>query len=729
MNGMPDAKPLDSGLSHHITRSFALTALFLQQQLWIWPLVAAVLLIVIGYWVRGKVDQAIHVKLGAELETLLKADVAGLEIWLESQKSNAAAAARSPDVVRLVEQQVDLADRADSTPLDLAQSTAARELTAELAPWLEEHEYSGYLVADGNQRIVASHAHELLGKQALPGYSEFLAKVLAGIPTVSHPFPSIIMLNDKSGRESAGVPTMYAAAPIRNADGKIIAALGLRLRPDVDFTRIMSVARGGKTGETYAFNRQGLMLSESRFDDDLKRFGLIVDRPESRSILQLELRDPGGDLYSGFRPEAGTRRDLPLTESAASAVAGNSGVNTLGYRDYRGVPVVAAWMWLPDDEFGVVTEIDRDEAYAPLFIVRPVFWGLFGLLTASALAIFLFTVFVSRLRQAAAQEVLKARQLGQYQLEEKIGQGGMGVVYRGQHAMLRRPTAIKLLDIEKTTPLSIARFEREVRLTAQLNHPNTIAIYDFGRTPEGIFYYAMELLDGINLGTLVRGAGPLLEGRVIHLLMQVCGSLNEAHSLGLIHRDVKPGNIMLCQRGGMYDVVKLLDFGLVKAVDAPGDMGLTSASSITGTPLYLSPEAVTSADAVDARSDLYSVGAVGYFLLTGTTVFTGGSITEICRKHVDTLPELPSRRVGREIDSDLEAIIMRCLAKNPCERPQTAEELGEALWQCLGAGTWTPVAARNWWSNRVAETSAELATPSTTVSGNDMTVIGPTPDD
>ena len=287
------------------------------------------------------------------------------------------------------------------------------------------------MVADAKERIVASQAEELLGKGPLPGYSDFLATVLAGEATVSHPFPSVIILNDnKSGRESAGVPTMYAAAPIRDEVGQIIAALGFRLQPDVDFTRIMSVARGGQTGETYAFNREGLMLSESRFDDDLKRFGLISDRADSRSILQLELRDPGGDLASGFRPRSPEHAaELPLTESVASAVGGNSGVNTIGYRDYRGVPVVAAWTWLPAYEFGVVTEIDQDEAYAPLYIVRPVFWGLFGLLTASALAIFVFTVFVSRLKQAAAHEVLKALQLGQYRLEEKIGQERkMGVV-------------------------------------------------------------------------------------------------------------------------------------------------------------------------------------------------------------------------------------------------------------------------------------------------------------
>src|SRR5262249_29850098 len=158
-------------------------------------------------------------------------------------------------------------------------------------------------------------------------------------------------------------------------------------------------------------------------------------------------------------------------------------------------------------------------------------------------------------------------------------QGAMGVVYRGHHAMLRRPTAIKLLNVEKTTPVSTARFEREVQLTSQLNHPNTISIYDFGRTPEGIFYYAMELLDGINLDLLVRGTGSLPESRVVHVLMQLCGSLNEAHGLGLIHRDIKPANIMLCQRGGMFDVVKLLDFGLVKAVDAEREASLTAVNT------------------------------------------------------------------------------------------------------------------------------------------------------
>ena len=333
---------------------------------------------------------------------------------------------------------------------------------------------------------------------------------------------------------------------------------------------------------------------------------------------------------------------------------------------------------------------------------------MFGLLALSALAIYVFSLFVSRLRQKAQHEALKARQLGQYKLDAMIGLGGMGVVYRGHHAMLRRPTAIKLLDVERTTDISIARFEREVRLTSQLSHPNTISIYDFGRTPEGIFYYAMELLDGVNLETLVAETGPLPEGRIIHLLLQLCGSLNEAHGLGLIHRDIKPANIMVCRLGGMVDVAKLLDFGLVKAVDAQREAGLTAANAVMGTPLYMSPEAVAgNAELVEARSDLYSLGCVGYFLLTGKTVFTGASLAEIFSKHTSAEPQPPSRRLGRPVDPSLESLIMRCLAKSPDGRPGSADELAEGLARCESAGGWTTAAARTWWTERKSKTSAD----------------------
>src|SRR5437762_178272 len=236
---------------------------------------------------------------------------------------------------------------------------------------------------------------------------------------------------------------------------------------------------------------------------------------------------------------------------------------------------------------GIVTEVDYAEAFRPLTILQWAFFSMFGLLAASSVAIFVFTLVVARLQREAQKAAIEAKHLGQYRLEERLGAGAMGVVYKGHHAMLRRPTAIKMLNLDKVNETSIQRFEREVQITCKLNNPNTVAIYDYGHTPEGVFYYAMEYLDGIDMQALVERYGPQPEGRVIRILKQVCGSLYEAHSLGLVHRDIKPANIMINRRGGEADIVKVLDFGLVKALDEQKQAGATSANSLTGTPLYM----------------------------------------------------------------------------------------------------------------------------------------------
>lgn len=290
---------------------------------------------------------------------------------------------------------------------------------------------------------------------------------------------------------------------------------------------------------------------------------------------------------------------------------------------------------------------------------------LFGLAFSALLAI-----------HALRRQVKNALSLGQYTLIEKLGEGGMGAVYRARHALLRRPTAIKLLPPTRRNAQQLARFEREVQLTSRLAHPNTISIYDYGRTPEGIFYYAMEYLDGITLEDLVAEEGPLPAGRVLRIVEQVAAALTEAHELGLIHRDIKPANIMLTRRGGIPDFVKVLDFGLVKESDSgSNDTGtLSRAMPILGTPLYMSPEAVLSKE-LDARADLYAVGAVAYFLLCGQTVFEGASVVEVCLNHLHTVPTPPSERIDNLVPAGLEAIILKCLAKQPESRPSSASEL------------------------------------------------------
>lgn len=666
---------------------------FVRRNLWLGPVVAMVALVLAATWVRSGMERAIEEQLGSQLQTLLQADLAALEQWLRSEESNAESAADDP---RIVEPVRALLQRSGASAAELLQAPERAELARAFEPWLESHQYAGYAVLDRQHRVLAANTESLVGQQSLPGYNEYAERALAGQPFVSRPFPSVALLPDETGQLSAGVPTMFAAAPVLDEQGQAVAVIGLRIRPEVDFTRILNVARFGRSGETYAFDKQGLMLSASRFDDELKRIGLIADRPQGRSVLTLELRDPGVDLTRGGRSSQ-RRSDQPLTRMAADAVAGNQGLDVMGYRDYRGVEVLGAWQWLPERGFGVAVEIDKAEAYAPVHVLRTTFWVLFGMLVAATLVLLGMAGLARRLDakvRAAANEV---RQLGQYVLEDKIGEGGMGSVYRARHSMLRRPTAVKLLLPDRTSDVAVARFEREVQLTSQLNHPNTIAIYDFGRTPEGVFYYAMEFLEGLSLQALVARFGPQPDGRVIRIVRQVCGSLHEAHQLGLIHRDVKPANILLTQRGGLCDFVKLLDFGLVKAIDQRQQTQLTAAHSVAGTPLYMSPESIRDADQVDARGDLYSLGAVAYFLLTGSPVFDAPSALEVFRHHVELSPVPPSQRSMTPISPKLESLVLRCLAKSPDDRPASAAELAEELATCPSAQPWTDADAERWW--------------------------------
>lgn len=315
----------------------------------------------------------------------------------------------------------------------------------------------------------------------------------------------------------------------------------------------------------------------------------------------------------------------------------------------------------------------------------------------------------------------RALRLGQYQLMERIGQGGMGAVYRARHALLRRPTAIKLLPANLVDERGVARFEREVQATSMLRHPNTIAVYDFGRTPEGVFYYAMEYVDGLNLGQLVEWFGPVPAERTRSLLQAVCGALGEAHEQGLIHRDIKPENILLSFTPGIGDSPKLCDFGLVKDLKQ-GDPTLSRENRLAGTPLYLPPESIKKRFA-DARSDLYALGAVGYYMLAGKPVFTGNSVVEICAQHMDDVPVAPSEKLGRPLPEDLEKVILRCLEKAPEARPQSALELSSALGECHGERPWTAADATAWWDEHRESIQDKKRAESASLPSESQTVV------
>jgi eukaryotic-like serine/threonine-protein kinase len=327
--------------------------------------------------------------------------------------------------------------------------------------------------------------------------------------------------------------------------------------------------------------------------------------------------------------------------------------------------------------------------YATVPLVNALVWSGFSIAVSTA---------ASNVIYGLRRQVHDAMQLGQYTLEHKLGQGGMGVVYRARHALLRRPTAIKVLLTHKIGQATVARFEREVQLTAKLSHPNIVSVYDFGRTHDGTFYYAMELIDGIDLQLLVEESGAQPAGRVLAILKQAARALAEAHAVQLIHRDIKPANMVLTRRAAEADVLKLVDFGLVKEVDGAATQH-SQVQELRGTPLYMSPEGVLTPEKVGPASDLYALGAVGYFLLVGRPVFEGQNTFTVLGLHAHVPPTPPSERVDG-VPPKLEAVLLRCLEKDPARRHADARELCRALEACDDVPAWSESDALAWWQAR-----------------------------
>ncbi len=301
-------------------------------------------------------------------------------------------------------------------------------------------------------------------------------------------------------------------------------------------------------------------------------------------------------------------------------------------------------------------------------------------------------------------EVKRARELGSYRLEEKLGEGGMGEVWRARHRMLARPAAIKLIRPSRRSRAGVSeeavrRFEREAQVIARLRSPHTVELFDFGIAADGAFYYVMELLDGLDADSLLRRFGPIPPERAIYLLRQICHSLSEAQSCGLVHRDIKPANIFLCRYGEEYDFVKVLDFGIVRAVRDAADTSPvhTRENAVQGTPAFIAPEQAMGTD-LDGRADIYATGCVAYWLLTGQFVFTAETPMGLLLQHAQTPPTPPSARTDLPIPRALDDLVLSCLAKDPANRPQSARELSLRLAEVEGASAWTQDRAREWWA-------------------------------
>jgi serine/threonine-protein kinase len=429
----------------------------------------------------------------------------------------------------------------------------------------------------------------------------------------------------------------WVAAPVRDAGGRVIAALSFAQPVDAVLGSIL------KIGDAFAFDANGTLLTAERF---------------------------------------GERTPLGRT---------GEGVSLDPYVNHRGAEVIGAWRWLPEYGMGIALEMQAKEAYAPLRYLNVAFGVVFGALVIAVFAALGSAWSVMRLRKETG------RRLGAYRLGKQIGEGGMANVYLAQHDLLKRPTAVKLLKPARATDEMIARFEREVQLASSLSHPNTVEIFDYGRTRDGLFYYAMEYLDGMTVSELLQRESPVRVARVIHILQQVCAALAEAHARDIVHRDIKPENIMVCRHGGAYDFVKILDFGLVKHISEKHSRDLTRTLRILGTPLYMAPERLRNPADVDARADIYAVGALAFLMLTGRKLFESSDDLELTSKILNEEPPRASASAPQPIPMELDLIITACVEKKRELRPQRVADLAEAFDALAAEHRWTQRDAQEWW--------------------------------
>jgi hypothetical protein len=642
---------------------------------------ACLLLGAVGWWSYVRVSESLREIRASNLDASLESDVRLLQGWIDEKKRDAERWASVPAVRQEALRLVELA-ASGAPPERICGSAAHRALLAEIVPYAAFEEATAVNLMRPDGTLIASQVAANCGRTVRD--VEFLrrmAPAFAGRTVFVRPWPESERIGGAAGEPSL----VWIETPVRDANGEVVAALGFGRRAADRFARLLATAQQDSTREAYMFGPRGLMLSALRYEPELRAAGRLREGEEA--LLRMEVREPGGEL---------TRLAREAIEGLrVGGTEGAQGVVLEPYRNYRGAEVIGAWRWLPAKEMAVAIEIEAAEAHAPLRHLQRAFGILFAVLMAALLAALAASLWAARMR------LREQRRMGQYTLEREIGEGGLSHVYLARHTHLKRPTAVKVLKRHLASDEVVARFEREVQLCSQLTHPNTIEIYDYGRTRDGTFYYAMEYLRGITLEDLVRREGALPFARAVHLLLQACGSLREAHERGLVHRDVKPHNLMLCVRGGVHDVLKLLDFGLVKEVRGAHTHDITQHARVLGTPLYMAPERLRNPADADARSDIYALGAVAHFLVAGRALFEAQTDHDLVYQVLNAEPPSLAARVPR-VPPVLDSMVQRCLAKDRDARPATIAEVEAVLAELARAHPWTEDDARAWWAARPA---------------------------
>jgi serine/threonine-protein kinase len=648
-------------------------------------LASTALLVAIGVATYTAVERSMRSLRATSLKSTLDVQSKTIDVWIAGQQIAIERLARNQRVREHVATLAAIAARSGTVPERYCAAPARRPLVEELDDAFSGTGAIGFNIIDRTGRIIASSFREYCGlSMRQERFGRELDAVFRSETVFVHPVLDTERLEQPPTARVLPHPTVWIETPVFDAGQQVIAALSVGLNAHDQFAAILAAGRSGDTGETYAIDRRGQMLSDSRFTATLVAQGRVA--PGEHTMLSLPVRPPGAPAGEFTR----------LTAAALAGIDSGTaaGLLTAPYPGYYGFDMIGAWRWLPEHDLAIVVELSATEAYAPLQVLRVAFGAVFG-------ALILAVVAALKSWFSAAQQRGKngeGRRIGPYRLERRIGQGGVANVYLASHELLKRPTAIKLLKPSRATDEMTARFEREARLASQLTHPNMVEIFDYGHAPGGVLYYAMEYLEGTTVGELVQRGGALPVPRAVYLLRQVCAGLAEAHGKGLVHRDISATNIMVCRYGGEYDFVKILDFGLVKSVARHEySQTITRSLRLLGTPLYMAPERLRDPADVDARTDIYAVGVVAFLMLTGRKMFTTDDELALTSAVLNETPPRVSTAAPQPVPEALDELVAACVQKRREDRPRHIADLALTLQRIAQSASWTQADAEAAW--------------------------------
>ena len=654
---------------------------------WLW-LAALLPTALIGGWTYRQVESTINQNVQEELTSVADTFALASDRFLRDKVQLVESWSRQPGIRDAILQLAEISQVESSLEkLRDAPQTDQIQMQLQLLSGFQDVKF---VVWNDSYKVISSLLPDRadVGNPVHPSGAANLARVMSGETVL---FGPARLINNTDGFvPETNQPVMAIIAPISNESGIVVAALLVRgIGMYSEFSQMFDQAANAGQWDAYAVDAMGVMLTASTRAESLSTMNQL-DVAAEQIACNLRVADPG--VYLSDRNRSTINRSIcPLTIAAAGATLGQSDVRTRAYPNYAGHKVVGAWRWIPAWQMGIIIEQGADSAFATIGIVR------FGFLTLGTLLFITAFTVAAKLAKISTAEHAAVHPLSRYEVLNELGSGGMGVVYRVRHRQLGRDAALKVLRGDRHNKEDQLRFDREAKLAASLSNPHIVTIYDYGRSDEGESFCVMQLLNGLTLHEVVARSGFQPVGRVLFIINQICDALVEAHAMNLLHRDIKPQNVMLSLDASVGDWAVVFDFGLAKPLERDVSVFQTTETIWSGTPMYMAPERFRAPSQMDPRSDIYSVGCVAYYLLCGRPPFIESDPESLFALIIGEQPLSIAIHRGENVPADVNDLVLKCMAKSADDRYASIKQLSDCIAQLRSKHPWSFEQATEWW--------------------------------